>query len=93
MIWRNLLQKPLLPIAIFLLTFATACGPSADSVSGGVILPAIDPRDAAPCYDPGVEGTYSAALRVNRVALADCRRKQANLVALYNEARSQLGPQ
>jgi hypothetical protein len=30
---------------------------------------------------------------MNRIALAECRRKQANLVAQYNEVRSLLGPQ
>lgn len=80
-------------VAIFLTIFVSGCAPSDRPEIAPVRLPPLDPRTEAPCPDPGVEGDYKAALTANRLALAECRRRQQNAVQTYNDARQSLGPQ
>lgn len=56
-------------------------------------VPALDPRDEAECTDPGVGAEAIVALAENRVALADCARRHANVVRQYNDVRQQMGEQ
>ena len=73
--------------------FVSGCAGSGVRVIPAVELPALDPRDEKPCYDPGVEGTYGEALAANRTALVICISRHQNVVDTYNEARKKLGPQ
>ena len=79
--------------ALSLMTSGGSCAISSNPPVLAPQLPPLDPRDEAPCYDPGVTGTYGQALTENRVALAHCRRTQQNVVRAYNDARQKLGPQ
>ena len=69
--------------ATFLMVFVSGCGQSSDIGIAPRGIPDLDPRDEKPCYDPGVEGSYPEALAENRLALADCRMKHANVVKAY----------
>lgn len=51
----------------------------------GSPVPKLDPRDEMSCVDPGVRGNVVQALADNRLALAVCSRKHANVVAQYAE--------
>ncbi len=70
----------------------TGCGTSNNIGLGNGVIPRLDPRDEAPCPDPGVEGTYAEALADNRVALADCRNRHQNVVDAYNDLREEVPP-
>lgn len=72
-----------------LTTFVSGCFGLTETVyvPAGTTVPALDPRDEAVCPDPGVVGTALSALADNRLALADCRRRHANVVGQYNSVR------
>jgi len=53
--------------------------------------PPLDPRDEKACYDPGVTDEAFESLAQNRLALAECRKKHANVVGQYNRIRNELG--
>jgi hypothetical protein len=57
----------------------------------GTKIPRLDPRDEAPCYDPGVSQDAVVATAENRVALASCRAKHQNVVDQFNSVRVRLG--
>jgi hypothetical protein len=88
------IYRPLrLAIALSLTMFVSGCLGSAVSVKPRVVIPALDPRVERACEDPGVSGTFGQALAENRTALVICTERHNEVVAAYNEAREQLGPQ
>lgn len=75
--------------AFFLTIFVSACAPSVETAVEPI--PRLDPRDAAPCALPDVGPEAIAALTRHRVALAACKRRHANVVAQYEDARITFG--
>ncbi|MCA1775703.1 MAG: hypothetical protein LC676_08880 [Loktanella sp.] len=69
--------------ALVALVLAAACGQTEPVGLAPRSVPDLDPRDERTCYDPGVEGSYRDALAENRLALADCRLRHANVVEAY----------
>lgn len=55
-----------------------------------LIVPDLDQRDAQACADPGVQDGANPieVIAETRVALGDCRRKHARVVALYNRIKA-----
>jgi len=81
---KNLKTKAI--SAIFLTIFVSGCaGFNSPPPTVGTPVPRLDPRDEARCIDPGVRGNAVQALADNRLALAECSRKHANVVGQYNE--------
>jgi len=81
--WKNSTIKAL--SVLFLTTFVSGClGSTEPTIVVGTPVPKLDPRDEATCPDPGVRGNAVQALAENRLALADCRRRHANVVEQYN---------
>lgn len=80
-------------IVLSLTMFVGACSGSGVSVKPPVEIPRLDPRVEEPCVDPSVVGSYGEALVANRTALVICIERHGNVVAAYNEARTNLGPQ
>ena len=60
-----------------------------------IIIPELSAEDARPCYDPGVPDGASALeiIADTRVALGVCSRRQARVVAQYEQVRGIVAPQ
>ena len=70
-------------LALCLLTSLSACGPSIE-VAVPVKAPPISRQDSATCRDGQLSGDAISDLVDHRLALAECRRKHARVVAFYN---------
>lgn len=84
----------LLVIALIPL-LASGCSAYTDPGKGRLLvpLPDIDPRDRAPCPDPGVDENKTVAVAENRVLAACERKKKENVIALYDGVRSKYNPE
>lgn len=54
-------------------------------------MPQLDPRDRAPCYDPGVSAEAQEAATDNRIAWAACKEKHGNVVAAFDKVVAEFG--
>ena len=72
--------------------FVSACDPYART-STAIPIPALDPRDEAPCEDASVDGGAVQIAAQARLALAICRGKHQNVVEQYNDVRDRFGVQ
>lgn len=63
-----------------------AAAPSSDPVR----VADLDPRDEAPCADPGVDGTFREVAVKSRAAWASCAEKHNNVVSQFNKTRDSL---
>lgn len=81
------------PLAAFLMIFCASCSQSIDpgKVAVAPQLPALPPTLAEPCEDPGIDRDALIALAQHRLAWADCRTRQKNLVQFYRELSEGLG--
>lgn len=75
--------------ALSLTIFASGCSRSIEPVVRPV-LPDMPATTASPCVDPGVASDAYVALTEARVALAACRRKQADAVAFYQDVKGRM---
>lgn len=88
MIWQMTSPKRVLG-ALLMTTLVSACSGSGNGTP--YTPPPLDPRDEAECDDPGVGSEAISSLAQNRVALADCARRHANVVQQYNDVRGRMG--
>jgi hypothetical protein len=76
-------------VVLCLTALLSGCVPS--SRSAAPPIPPLNSRDAAVCYEPGVNRDAVVAVAETRLALASCRRSKQNVVAQYNEVRDSFG--
>jgi hypothetical protein len=71
--------------------FCAACATSPNPSITGAQIPQLDPRDRAPCYDPGVDSKAPKAATENRIAWAACKDKHGNVVAAFDKVVAEFG--
>lgn len=76
--------------ASFLMMSVSGCFGSSEAAAP-YQAPPLDPRDEAPCADPGLTDEALESLGITRLALAQCRKKHQNVVNQYKRVQTELG--